>query len=126
MEFLGKWKLKKMLSADENGVKLLEGEELLKLAAEDGDIEKLLRSDFYITEEAIEIYFRPNEEEMPLAIEEGWEITELGVLIESHSAKIEDGALMIDYDGSGDYLPVSIDEEECISISDGMMIIERA
>ncbi|MBR2930539.1 MAG: hypothetical protein IKC32_04850 [Clostridia bacterium] len=126
MEFLGKWKLKKMLSADENGVKLLEGEELLKLAAEDGDIEKLLRSDFYITEEAIEIYFRPNEEEIPMAIEEGLEITELGVLIESHSAKIEDGALMIDYDGSGDYLPVSIDEEECISISDGMMIIERA
>ena len=91
MDFLGIWKLKAMLSADENGVKMLGKSDLEALG--DEDILKMLRADFIISENAIDVYYMPTEEEMPLVEEEGWELTDKGVLIESYPIKIENGVL---------------------------------
>ena len=123
MELLGIWRLKAMNSADENGVKMLSRDEVAALG--DEDLDKLLKSEFILTESELCGYYMPTEEEMALVEEEGLEMTEHGVLIESYGAKIEDGVLLLDYDESGDYFPVPLDEDGCLIISDGMMILEK-
>ena len=123
MELLGIWRLKAMKSADENGVKMLSRDEVAALG--DEDLDKLLKSEFILTESELCGYYMPTEEEMALVEEEGLEMTEHGVLIESYGAKIEDGVLLLDYDESGDYFPVPLDEDGCLIISDGMMILEK-
>lgn len=122
MDFLGIWKLKAMLSADENGVKILGKSDLEALG--DEDILKMLRADFIISENAIGVYYMPSEEEMPLVEEEGWELTDKGVLIESYPIKIENGVLMLDYERTGEYVPVETDAEGCLLIG-GMTKIEK-
>ena len=116
MDFLGIWKLKAMLSADENGVKMLGKSELEALG--DEDILKMLRADFIISENAIDVYYMPTAEEMPLVEEEGWELTDKGILIESYPIKIENGVLMLDYERMGEYVPVETDAEGCLLIGD--------
>ena len=123
MELLGIWRLKAMNSVDENGVKMLSRDEVAALG--DEDLDKLLKSEFILTESELCGYYMPTEEEMALVEEEGLEMTEHGVLIESYGAKIKDGVLLIDYDESGDYFPVPLDEDGCLIISDGMMILEK-
>ena len=122
MDFVGNWKLKSMLSADENGVKTLGRAELEAMG--DEDLLKLLAADFIISETAIDVYYRPTEEEMPMVEEEGLELTDKGVLIESYSIKIENGVLMLDYEGEGEYVPVETDAEGCLLIG-GMTAIEK-
>ena len=116
MDFLGNWKLKAMLSADENGVRMLGRAELEAMG--DEDLLKLLAADFIISDTAIDVYYMPTEAEMPLVEEEGWELTDKGVLIESYSIKIENGVLMLDYEGEGEYVPVETDAEGCLLIGD--------
>lgn len=122
MEFLGIWKLKEMLTADDSGVKILGKSDLEALG--DEDILKMLRADFIISEDAIDVYYMPTEEEMPLVEEEGWEMTDKGVLIESYPIKIENGAIMLDYERTGEYVPVETDAEGCLLIG-GMTKIEK-
>ena len=122
MEFLGIWKLKEMLTADDSGVKILGKSDLEALG--DEDILKMLRADFIISENAIDVYYMPTEEEMPLVEEEGWEMTDKGVLIESYPIKIENGAIMLDYERTGEYVPVETDAEGCLLIG-GMTKIEK-
>lgn len=120
MDFLGNWKLKAMLSADENGVKMFGKAELEAMG--DEDILKMLRADFIISETAVDVYYMPTEAEMPLVEEEGWELTDKGVLIDSYPAKIEGGVLMLDYEREGDYVPVETDAEGCLLIGDTTVI----
>ena len=122
MELLGNWRLKAMLSADENGVKMLGKAELEAMG--DEDILKMLRADFIISETAIDVYYMPTEAEMPLVEEEGLELTDKGVLIDSYPAKIEGGVLMLDYEREGDYVPVETDAEGCLLIG-GTTAIEK-
>lgn len=122
MDFLGNWKLKAMLSADENSLRMLCKSDLEALG--DEDILKMLRADFIIDENAIDVYYMPTEEEMPLVEEEGWELTDKGVLIESYPIKIENGVLMLDYERTGEYVPVETDAEGCLLIG-GMTIFEK-
>ena len=122
MDFLGNWKLKSMLSADENGVKMLGRAELEAMG--DEDLLKLLAADFIISETAIDVYYMPTEAEMPMVEEEGWELTDKGVLIESYPIRIENGVLMLDSEGEGEYVPVETDAEGCLLIG-GMTAIEK-
>lgn len=124
MELLGIWKLKKMMSADENGVKMLGLDEIEALG--DEDLIKMIRAEFILSETSLDVFYMPTEEEMPLVEEEGWELTDKGVLIDSHPAKIEDGTLMLIYEDEEEYTPVPIDEDGCLVISDGMMILQKA
>ena len=122
MELLGNWKLKAAISADENGVKMLGRAELEALG--DEDILKMLRADFIISDTAVDVYYMPTEAEMPLVEEEGLELTDKGVLIDSYPAKIEGGVLMLDYEREGDYVPVETDAEGCLLIG-GTTAIEK-
>ena len=111
-----------MLTADDSGVKILGKSDLEALG--DEDILKMLRADFIISENAIDVYYMPTEEEMPLVEEEGWEMTDKGVLIESYPIKIENGAITLDYERTGEYVPVETDAEGCLLIG-GMTKIEK-
>lgn len=124
MELLGKWRVKEMMTADENGVRMLSRDEVAAIG--DEDLDKLLRSDFIISETSLDTYYMPLEEEMPMVEEEGWELTELGILLDSYPAKIVDGVLMLDYEKNGEeYFPVKQDENGCLIISDGTAVIEK-
>jgi len=81
MELFGSWRLKAMMSADENGTRMLSRDEVAALG--DEDLDKLLKSEFILTESELCGYYMPTEEEMALVEEEGLEMTEHGVLIES-------------------------------------------
>ncbi len=122
MSFLGNWKVKSMFTADENGTKMLGRAELEALG--DEDLLKLLAADFIISETAIDVYYMPTEAEMPMVKEEGWELTDKGVLIESYPARIENGVLLLDCEGEGEYVPVETDAEGCLLIG-GMTVIEK-
>ena len=122
MNFLGNWKVKSMFTADENGTKMLGRAELEALG--DEDLLKLLAADFIISETAIDVYYMPTEEEMPMVKEEGWELTDKGVLIESYPARIENGVLLLDCEREGEYVPVETDAEGCLLIG-GMTVIEK-
>ena len=122
MNFLGNWKVKSMFTADENGTKMLGRAELEALG--DEDLLKLLAADFIISETAIDVYYMPTEEEMPMVKEEGWELTDKGVRIESYPARIENGVLLLDCEREGEYVPVETDAEGCLLIG-GMTVIEK-
>ena len=122
MSFLGNWKVKSMFTADENGTKMLGRAELEALG--DEDLLKLLAADFIISETAIDVYYMPTEAEMPMVKEEGWELTDKGVLIESYPARIENGVLLLDCEREGEYVPVETDAEGCLLIG-GMTVIEK-
>lgn len=125
MELYGSWRVKAMVGADENGVKMYEGADLEALASEDEDIAKLVKADFVLSESAIDVYYMPTKEEMPLVKEEGWELTAKGVLIDSYPVKVEGGKVFIDYERDGaEYTPVETDENGCLIIGD-MAKIEK-
>ena len=124
MELLGVWRMKAMFSADENGTRMLSRDEVAALG--DEDLNKLLRAEFHLSESALDMYYMPLEEEMETVKEEGWELTDKGVLLESYPAKIVDGVLMLDYEREGkEYFPVGLDDEGCLIISDGTMRLEK-
>ena len=123
-ELIGVWRMKAMFSADENGTRMLSRDEVAALG--DEDLNKLLRAEFHLSESALDMYYMPLEEEMEMVKEEGWELTDKGVLLESYPAKIVDGVLMLDYEREGkEYFPVRLDDEECLIISDGTMRLEK-
>lgn len=124
MELLGVWRMKAMFSADENGTRMLYRDEVAALG--DEDLNKLLRAEFHLSESALDMYYMPLPEEMEMVKEEGWELTDKGVLLESYPAKIVDGVLMLDYEREGkEYFPVRLDDEGCLIISDGTMRLEK-
>ena len=128
MELLGIWKLSAMMTGDENGIKMITAEEIMALGdTEDSyELKQMVRADFIISETALDVYYMPLESEMELAEEEGLEVTEHGVLIESYPARIVDGTLQLDYDREGkEYWPVKVCEDGCLSISDDLMRIRR-
>ena len=123
-ELIGVWRMNAMFSVDENGTRMLSRDEVAALG--DEDLNKLLRAEFYLSESALDMYYMPLEEEMEMVKEEGWELTDKGVLLESYPAKIVDGVLMLDYEREGkEYFPVRRDDEECLIISDGTMRLEK-
>ncbi len=129
MEYIGLWKVKACIAADESGVRLMSAEEIASLPDDEDseDYKKLLRSDIHISEQALDMYYHPTAEEMPLVEEEGWELTEKGILLDSYPAKIENGVLLLNYERDGaEYFPIRQDGEGCLVISDGTMIIQKA
>ena len=123
-ELIGVWRMNAMFSADESGTRMLSRDEVAALG--DEDLNKLLRAEFHLSESALDMYYMPLEEEMETVKEEGWELTDKGVLLESYPAKIVDGVLMLDYEREGkEYFPVRLDDEECLIISDGTMRLEK-
>ena len=128
MELLGLWKLKELVSVDENGFKMIGANEIEAMEdnEDNHEFKQLLRTDFIISETSLDLYYKPLKSERKMAKEEGWKITKKGILMESFPAKIENGQLMLDYERTNEYFPVEIDEEGCIAISGGIMKIQKA
>ena len=128
MELLGIWRLKQMLTVKDGGFVKIGRAEIEALPDDEGNHEykQLLRADFIISETSLNVFYMPLEEEMEMAKEEGLEITENGVLLDSFPSKIEDGKLLLNYERDGaEYFPVEIDETGALIISDGLLIIEK-
>ena len=129
MELLGIWKLKEFVTADENGLRMIGVKEIEEMedSEENREFKQMLRTDFILSEASLDLYYKPLESELEMAKEEGWEITEKGILMESYPAKIENGLLLLNYEKEGnEYFPVEIDEEGCIAISGGILKIQKA
>ena len=128
MELLGLWKLKELVSVDENGFKMIGANEIEAMEdnEDNHEFKQLLRTDFIISKTSLDLYYKPLESELEMAKEEGWKITKKGILMESFPAKIENGQLMLDYERTNEYFPVEMDEEGCIAISGGIMKIQKA
>ena len=129
MDFLGTWKLKEMLWVGKGKFCRVSDTEIAAMepSDENREIKRMLEADFIIGETSLDIVYRPREGEEGLAAEKGWTVTGEGFVIERFPARIEDGVLMLDYkkDGTG-YFPVFWDEEDCLSISGGIMKIQKA
>ena len=128
MELLGIWKLKEMVTADENGLRMIGVPEIeaMEDTEENKEFKQMVRAEFIISEDSLSVYYMPLESEMAEAIEEGWEITEHGVCLDSFPTRIENGQLMINYErDEKDYFPVEADEEGCLAISGGIMKIKK-
>lgn len=128
MELLGLWKLHEMVTADENGLRMMSKDEIIDMPddEEHREYKQILISDFIISEDSLNVFYMPRDFEMAEAEEEGWEITDNGVLIDSFPCKIVDGTLMLNYERDGkDYFPVELDDEGCLTISDGLLKIKK-
>ena len=129
MELLGVWKLWEMVSVDENGFKTISASDIEAMEdnEDNKEFKQLLRSDFIISENLLAVYYMPLDSELELAKEEGLEITDKGVLVDSFPAKIENSQLFLNYERDGvDYFPVELDDEGCLTISDGILKIKKA
>lgn len=128
MEYLGLWKLKRMLALSKGSFRTIEESELSTLEENDYTkrVKMMFRADFIISESTLSICFKPGADEPVLPQDEGKPITENGILLESFPVRIEGEALMIDYGKRGDsFFPVFTDDDGCLSISGGIMKIKK-
>ena len=128
MEYPGLWKLRKMTALTKGSFQVISEDDLSSL--EDNNYTKrvkmMFRSDFIISDSSLSIYYKPSDGEPILPEDEGKEMTERGILLESFPLRIEGEALMIDYGKRGDsFFPVFTDDDDCLSISGGIMKIKK-
>ena len=128
MEYIGLWKLKKMTALTKGRFQVISEDDLSSL--EDNDytnrVRMMFRADFIISDSALSICYKPSADEPIPPQDEGKEITENGIILESFPVRIEGEALMIDYGKRGDgFFPVFTDDDGYLSISGGIMKIQK-
>ena len=128
MEYPGLWKLRKMTALTKGSFQVISEDDLSSL--EDNNYTKrvkmMFRSDFIISDSSLSIYYKPSDGEPILPEDEGKEMTERGILLDSFPLRIEGEALMIDYGKRGDgFFPVFTDDEGYLSISGGILKIQK-
>lgn len=128
MDYLGKWKLKSMLTVGERGFQRMDAAEIeaMEERGRNAQAKRMLGAVFIITESALDIYVKAEGEELSEALRSGKTVNENGLLYESFPARIENGLLWLDYTKRGDYSPCEIDEEGVLSISLGVIKIQKA
>ena len=128
MEYPGLWKLRKMTALTKGSFQVISEDDLSSL--EDNNYTKrvkmMFRSDFIISDSSLSIYYKPSDGEPILPEDEGKEMTERGILLDSFPLRIEGEALMIDYGKRGDgFFPVFTDDDGYLSISGGILKIQK-
>ena len=128
MEYLGLWKLRKMTALTKGSFRVISEDDLSSL--EDNKYTKrvkmMFRSDFIISDSSLSIYYKPSDGEPILPEDEGKEMTERGILLDSFPLRIEGEAIMIDYGKRGDgFFPVFTDDDGYLSISGGILKIQK-
>ena len=89
-------------------------------------VKMMFRSDFIISDSSLSIYYKPSDGEPILPEDEGKEMTERGILLDSFPLRIEGEAIMIDYGKRGDgFFPVFTDDDGYLSISGGILKIQK-
>ena len=128
MEYIGLWKLRKMTALTKGRFQVISEDDLSSL--EDNNYTKRVKmmflSDFIISDSSLSICYKPSANEPILPQDEGKEITENGIVLESFPVRIEGDALMIDYGKRGDgFFPVFTDDDGYLSISGGILKIQK-
>ena len=128
MEYPGLWKLRKMTALTKGSFQVISEDDLSSL--EDNNYTKrvkmMFRSDFIISDSSLSIYYKPSDGEPILPEDEGKEMTERGILLDSFPLRIEGEAIMIDYGKRGDgFFPVFTDDDGYLSISGGILKIQK-
>ena len=128
MEYPGLWKLRKMTALTKGRFQAISEDDLSSL--EDNNYTKRVKmmflSDFIISDSSLSIYYKPSDGEPILPEDEGKEMTERGILLDSFPLRIEGEALMIDYGKRGDgFFPVFTDDDGYLSISGGILKIQK-
>ena len=128
MEYIGLWKLKKMTALTKGRFRVISEDDLSSL--EDNNYTKRVKmmflSDFIISDSSLSIYYKPSDGEPILPEDEGKEMTERGILLDSFPLRIEGEAIMIDYGKRGDgFFPVFTDDDGYLSISGGILKIQK-
>ncbi len=128
MEYPGLWKLRKMTALTKGSFQVISEDDLSSL--EDNKYTKrvkmMFRSDFIISDSSLSIYYKPSDGEPILPEDEGKEMTERGILLDSFPLRIEGEAIMIDYGKRGDgFFPVFTDDDGYLSISGGILKIQK-
>ena len=128
MEYPGLWKLRKMTALTKGSFQVISEDDLSSL--EDNNYTKrvkmMFRSDFIISDSSLSIYYKPSDGEPILPEDEGKEMTERGILLDSFPLRIEGEAIMIDYGKKGDgFFPVFTDDDGYLSISGGILKIQK-
>lgn len=128
MEYIGLWKLRKMTALTKGSFQVISEDDLSSL--EDNKYTKRVKmmflSDFIISDSSLSIYYKPSDGEPILLEDEGKEMTERGILLDSFPLRIEGEAIMIDYGKRGDgFFPVFTDDDGYLSISGGILKIQK-
>ena len=128
MEYPGLWKLRKMTALTKGRFRVISEDDLSSL--EDNNYTKRVKmmflSDFIISDSSLSIYYKPSDGEPILPEDEGKEMTERGILLDSFPLRIEGEAIMIDYGKKGDgFFPVFTDDDGYLSISGGILKIQK-
>ena len=128
MEYPGLWKLRKMTALTKGRFRVISEDDLSSL--EDNNYTKRVKmmflSDFIISDSSLSIYYKPSDGEPILPEDEGKEMTEKGILLDSFPLRIEGEAIMIDYGKKGDgFFPVFTDDDGYLSISGGILKIQK-
>ena len=128
MEYPGLWKLRKMTALTKGRFRVISEDDLSSL--EDNNYTKRVKmmflSDFIISDSSLSIYYKPSDGEPILPEDEGKEMTERGILLDSFPLRIEGEAIMIDYGKRGDgFFPVFTDDDGYLSISGGILKIQK-
>ena len=128
MEYPGLWKLRKMTALTKGSFRVISEDDLSSL--EDNNYTKRVKmmflSDFIISDSSLSIYYKPSDGEPILPEDEGKEMTERGILLDSFPLRIEGEAIMIDYGKRGDgFFPVFTDDDGYLSISGGILKIQK-
>ena len=98
----------------------------MEMSDETRELKRMLAAEFIISDTSLDVLYQPREDEVGLAAEKGWTVTERGLLIESFPAKIEDGVLLLDYTKKGlEYSPTWVDENGVLALSGGIMKIRK-
>lgn len=128
MDYLGKWKLKSMLTVGDRGFQRMDASEIeaMEESERNKQAKRMLGAVFIITESALDIYVKAEGEELSEASRSGKTVNGHGILFESFPARIEDGLVWLDYTKKGDYTPCEINEEGVLSISLGVIKIQKA
>lgn len=128
MEYPGLWKLRKMTALTKGSFRAISEDDLSSL--EDNKYTKRVKmmflSDFIISDSSLSIYYKPSDGEPILPEDEGKQMSERGILLDSFPLRIEGEALMIDYGKRGDgFFPVFTDDDGYLSISGGILKIQK-
>lgn len=128
MSIVGNWKVKKIMSFDENGPKLITIDEFNAIPEKDNDMAYMASSILKITDDGvIHMLVQVPAEAIEAAKNEGTEITDDGFAVADKFEWMQrDGEFFCLNESMGtDPMPLKLDEEGCLEFMGGLLLFEK-
>lgn len=128
MSIVGNWKVKKIMSFDENGPKLITMDEFEALQEKDEEMTQMASSVLDVTEDGkLTMMISIPKEAIEEAKAEGAEVTDDGFVIADRFEwlKKDNEYFCLNESMGTDPMPLSIDEEGGLSFMGGLLIYEK-